>query len=260
MRNCPHGISAPAAAGAKSACETVCLCVPAVVRELPPASFCFCGPVIHVSISFRSRRLPRRSSKRPSRCIVPSRRERALRFMPRYRAICSRVIPAQTISPVFPASCRRYASSLVRPSGMDRRRIWRCNAQYFSEISSSRLDSSRVQSLPPSSAQQRSSASSDRNRILDGLAVRSSTGLPTVRADIKTSPNSPPASCTAERLSCPSCVYRHASTRPDSTIPAWSIRSPIPQITLFFPKQAVREESFCSSPSRRSAGSSAKRI
>ena len=51
---------------------------------------------------------------------------------------------------------------------MDRRRIWRCNAQYFSEISSSRLDSSRVQSLPPSSAQQRSSASSDRNRILDG--------------------------------------------------------------------------------------------
>ena len=36
MRNCPHGISAPAAAGAKSACETVCLCVPAVVRELPP--------------------------------------------------------------------------------------------------------------------------------------------------------------------------------------------------------------------------------
>lgn len=136
----------------------------------------------------------------------------------------------------FPASCRRYASSLVRPSGMDRRRIWRCNAQYFSEISSSRLDSSCVQSLPPSSAQQRSSASSDRNRILDGLAVRSSTGLPTVRADIKTSPNSPPASCTAERLSCPSCVYRHASTRPDSTIPAWSIRSPMPPDHAVFSK------------------------
>ena len=42
--------------------------------------------------------------------------------------------------------------------------------------------------------------------ILVGFAVRSSTGLPTVRADISTSPNRPPASCTAERLSCPSGV------------------------------------------------------
>ena len=99
--------------------------------------------------------LLRRSSMQPSRCITPSRRESALRFMPRYRAICSRVIPAQTISPVFRASCRRYASSLVRPFGMDRSRIWPCSVQYFSEISSSRLDSSLVQSLPPSSAEQR---------------------------------------------------------------------------------------------------------
>ncbi len=45
-----------------------------------------------------------------------------------------------------------------------------------------------------------------KNRILVGFAVRSSTGLPTVRADISTSPNRPPASCTAERLSCPSGV------------------------------------------------------